>query len=63
MKKILLVLGLLLMITVPLGIYFINDKSVSESDDTDEDSSTSKQIVTISVERSMSRILPIMPGC
>ena len=50
MKKILLVLGLLLMITVPLGIYFINDKSVSESDDADEDSSTSKQIVTTSVE-------------
>lgn len=50
MKKILLILGLLLLITVPLGIYFINDKSVSEKDDADGDSSTSKQIVATSVE-------------
>lgn len=50
MKKKLILLGLLLLISVPLVIYLMNNKSVSESDDVNMNSPNSKQIAETSVE-------------
>lgn len=50
MKKKLILLGVLLLISVPLVIYLMNNKSVSESDDVNMDSPNSKQIAKTSVE-------------
>ncbi|MEK4129163.1 hypothetical protein NYE67_05745 [Solibacillus sp. FSL W8-0474] len=50
MKKRSLFFGVLLFISVPVVIYFMNNKSVSESDDVTMDSTNSKQIAGTSVE-------------
>ncbi|MEK3766860.1 hypothetical protein [Solibacillus sp. FSL K6-4121] len=50
MRKKSLFLGVLLLISVPIVIYLMNNKSVLESDDVNMDSTTSKQIAGTSVE-------------
>ena len=51
MRKKSLFLGVLLLISVPIVIYFMNNKSVSESDDVNMNSTNSKQIAGTSVEQ------------